>query len=422
MSKFNITNINYISSGPKGTVVNVDFEREPIIRKQHILSEETNISAIEHESEDKVISVSHSNDTKKIIDQIKRLNNERIYKNKTLVVEIQDKETQNTIHEIRASISQVDILPLYDIKDLNIKYNYPKKSPDYTKNKYTTDGKINLYSADMTDDPIGFIHYPENGNSILLTESSKNEMKSENTTLIDNVINKKPSTFYSHRIDQITDNKKYQYSTLSELSVENYSEYLKTHSSLELFEPKYELHNIKNNFIYQIDNNCRENEYHKYENGDIYGNTFRTVKNTLNSLYSMDMTDSNTIQNCREYCGIGICGEFAFLKFYDNIVYTNNSNNTQRDKQMNSNESGKRYPYQKVEILSQLNTSIVEAKHKANVFSVVLKNTKLNNTSKEDRSNELRQKIMKDITNFITDIAKKVCPANTHLFNVEFLD
>ena len=51
MSKFNITNINYISSGPKGTVLNLDFEREPIIRKQHILSEETNISAIKHESE-----------------------------------------------------------------------------------------------------------------------------------------------------------------------------------------------------------------------------------------------------------------------------------------------------------------------------------------------------------------------------------
>ena len=199
------------------------------------------------------------------------------------------------MNEIRASLSQVDILPLYDIKDLNINYNYPKKPPDYTKNKYTTDGKINLYSADMTDDPIGFIHYPENGNSILLTESSKNEMKSENTTLIDNVMNKKQSTFYSHRIDEITDNKKYQYPPLSELSVENYAEYLKTHSSLELFEPKYELHNIKNNFIYQIDNNGSKNEYHKYENGDIYGKTFRAAKNTLNSLYSMDMTDSNTI-------------------------------------------------------------------------------------------------------------------------------
>ena len=68
MSKFNITNINYISSGPKGTVLNLDFEREPIIRKQHILSEETNISAIKHESENKIISISHSNDTKKIID------------------------------------------------------------------------------------------------------------------------------------------------------------------------------------------------------------------------------------------------------------------------------------------------------------------------------------------------------------------
>ena len=45
------------------------------------------------------------------------------------------------MNEIRASLSQVDILPLYDIKDLNIKYNYVIKSPDYTSNKYTTDGK-----------------------------------------------------------------------------------------------------------------------------------------------------------------------------------------------------------------------------------------------------------------------------------------
>ena len=45
---------------------------------------------------------------------------------------------------------------------------------------------------------------------------------------------------------------------------------------------------------------------------------------------------------------------------------------------MNSNETGKRYPYQKIEIISQFNNSVAKAKHKANIFSVVLKNTKLN--------------------------------------------
>ena len=32
------------------------------------------------------------------------------------------------------------------------------------------------------------------------------------------------------------------------------------------------------------------------------------------------------------------------------------------------------------------------------------------------------KKIMKDITNSIKDITRNLCPANTHLFNVEFED
>ena len=71
----------------------------------------------------------------------------------------------------------------------------------------------------MNTDPIGFINFNQNGNAILLTDSTTNEIKSENTTLIDNVKEKKSGTFYSHRIDDITENKKYQYSPLNELSV-----------------------------------------------------------------------------------------------------------------------------------------------------------------------------------------------------------
>ena len=89
---------------------------------------------------------------------------------------------------------------------------------------------------------------------------------------------------------------------------------------------------------------------------------------------------------------------------------------------MNSNETGKRYPYQKIEIISQFNNSVAKAKHKANIFSVVLKNTKLNTKTGDESLNALKEKIMKDITNSIKDITRNLCPANTHLFNVEFVD
>ena len=421
MSKFNIKNINYVSSGPKGTVLNIDFERKPIIKRQRILSEENDKYTVNCEHDNKNIRISDVNDTVEISKQIDRLNNERIFKNKTMVVEIKNSQTWNTMNDIKSSQTTIPITPIYDIKDLNIKYDYAKPlNLDHTQNRYTTDGCLNVYSAEMNTDPIGFINFNQNGNAILLTESTSNEIKSENTTLIDNVKEKKSGTFYSHRIDDITENKKYQYSPLNELSVQNYSEYLRNHNSIELFEPKYELHNIKNNYIYQINNNS--NEYSNYENGDIYGNTFRTTKNTLNSLYSMEMTDSNNIKNCREYCGIGMCGEFVFLKFYDNVDYTCNSDPGSRDKQMNSNETGKRYPYQKIEIISQFNNSVAKAKHKANIFSVVLKNTKLNTKTGDESLNALKNKIMKDITNSIKDITRNLCPANTHLFNVEFVD
>ena len=103
MSKFNIKNINYVSSGPKGTVLNIDFERKRIIKRQHILSEENDKYTVNCEHDNKNIRISDVNDTVEISKQIDRLNNERIFTNKTMVVEIKNSQTWNTMNDIKSA-------------------------------------------------------------------------------------------------------------------------------------------------------------------------------------------------------------------------------------------------------------------------------------------------------------------------------
>ena len=49
------------------------------------------------------------------------------------------------------------------------------------------------------------------------------------------------------------------------------------------------------------------------------------AKNTYDSSYSMNVLstegDARCLSSAREYCGIDVCGNKVFLKFYDNVDY-----------------------------------------------------------------------------------------------------
>ena len=62
------------------------------------------------------------------------------------------------------------------------------------------------------------------------------------------------------------------------------------------------------------------NEFNDFDNGDVHADIFQT-KNAYNAYYSMDMDNISSINNCREYCGIGKFCNNLYLKYYDNINY-----------------------------------------------------------------------------------------------------
>ncbi len=88
--------------------------------------------------------------------------------------------------------------------------------------------------------------------------------------------------------------------------------------------------------------------------------------------------------------------------------------------------AGQRYkygdtkPYQKVEFFIPVSSNKTYY-HKSNLFSIKLHST---NLVEDDNAslNEIRRKIKKDINNGIRSLVDSICPANTQLFNIYYLD
>jgi len=137
----------------------------------------------------------------------------------------------------------------------------------------------------------------------------------------------------------------------------------------------------------------------------------------------MDMPDGNTLTNSRQYCGIGTCADKMYLKYYDNVEYTSlcslyDENNIISNYVMDGKQ--KKYSYQKIETVESINRFKSNIKHKSNLYSVALRNTGLNTQYEDSKTNEKIEKLKNDIKNNIRDIAKKMCPVETQLFDIYF--
>ena len=78
------------------------------------------------------------------------------------------------------------------------------------------------------------------------------------------------------------------------------------------------------------------------------------AKNTYDSLYSMNVLstegDARCLSSAREYCGIDVCGNKVFLKFYDNVNYefelpSTSKKNYSDLEHIATSEVVNRYPY-----------------------------------------------------------------------------
>jgi len=382
MAVLNLDSINYMSAGSKGVTFNIDYRNDDTeMREQMFVLENKHKSGI-------------------------TTNN----------------ETEGSFSPIE---SKVNVSPMYDIMDLVVKSS-GKKPPlfsrhiDHSRNKDIDidDGHVDVFSAKLDKQPIGFTNYTD-GNCYMLTESTTNDPRVKRTTLENGIKNMDMNEFYGY---EVSDLKTHVVLYPSVEDIPSRAELIRSgiDNAEKCFEMKVDVKDVKSNYFQTIDQNT---ECHPFENGDIYG-TIRRTKNAYNAMYSMEMPDENTLKSCRDYCGIGSCGSRLYLKYYDNQDYeltpTGNDIGTAKEKIAEPSMSG--YPFQKVEVVDELDYLTSDAKHKSSIFSVRIRNTALGDGSGGISDTGIKQKLRKDIANTVRTLVEQTCPANTTLFDVYFED
>lgn len=307
--------------------------------------------------------------------------------------------------------------PLYLINDICIKSSVKKpENLQKISSKKTSDDFVDIYAPVISDE---FVYMCQYGTYTLAlthrTTNGPNYLQTNLATLNNELSNSIDNTIYSWEINsqQI---KTYLYNTKDTLNDKN-SEELSNY-----FKPKYNLVGLKYNYILEIPNVLDYNVYNDYESGDIQGD-FVQAKNQYDAKYSINMPSISSIQNARDYIGIDVCGNQPYLKFYDNVNYNTSLNIQTKTNNFDdiqsvgiSEDSYKVYPFQKIETFDYINRFRNVSKHKSPLYSLKINKTGLSYIKDSDA----RIKIKKEITNNIREITKKLCPAQTQLFNVYF--
>lgn len=239
-------------------------------------------------------------------------------------------EFETDINNVKNNLLQNDInrvmLPLYDIKDLSIKSENKKKAMNrlHGTNKY-----VDIYAPTIYKNPIKFCQ--ANGFSYMLLDTTRDTPQSLNIYLNDN----NDESYYMQINSRFL--KTYAYSSLAALNSQalkleqidtpcnTYAEFFKATDQqnvktalTQLFQPKINYSNLIYNYILDFDQN---NTYLDYDNGDIYAKNINIAKNIYNSVYTIDIPNSDTINNTREYCNIGSMNNTVFLTYIDDIKY-----------------------------------------------------------------------------------------------------
>lgn len=189
-----------------------------------------------------------------------------------------------------------------------------------------------------------------------------------------------------------------------------------------IFEPKRNLRGIAYNYLLETQNNGVVAEY---DSGEIDACILPT-KNSLDSMYSMNMPNLDQLSGCREYVQVNQCANMIYLKFYDNVSYSKQSsvsNNGVEDIDVARSGTVK-YPYQKIEILEK-NMFTSKRKHKSNLFSIRISDIpefddRSMSESEDGMEKDIKTRIKKDIQTAVYEITKNVCPTNTQFFKLYF--
>lgn len=196
-----------------------------------------------------------------------------------------------------------------------------------------------------------------------------------------------------------------------------------------IFDVKTNLSGIQYNYIYELPLDLR---YSYYDDGVTIGDLL-VGKNAYDSSYSMDVTQSGEgklmLNHARQYAGIEYCSNSIFLKYYDNLKYTETARVNTGVSNLNGDEivevktsktimDDDYCKYQHVETIKNVNRFSTNLQHKSSLYSLELVDTGLNDNA--DIVESVKAKLRQDVKNNIRTIAEKVCPATTQLFEIYF--
>lgn len=304
------------------------------------------------------------------------------------------KDNKNNLFSLFNTKNDIIVHNLYDIKDICIRSDI--------KNN---DTNFEIYAPDISSNVIGIAQFKNF--TYCLTDGMKTTPSYVTTNLIENRDKTKGNIRSTDYVKNITNQPIYTY--LYQLS----SQFSPDISS------NYNIYNmidgIEYNYIIELQNN---HQYNDFENGEVNGDVF-TTKNAYDALYSMNMKSLTNINNCRQYVGLGICGDQVFLKYVDDVNYIGNktSNKIIVDKIKKT-----KYAFEKVETIDSINRFDDVSKHRSNMFSLKIHNLGLDELDVSDKMSALKKQIKMDIDNNIEDLVKNVCPIHTQLFNVEYVN
>ena len=201
-----------------------------------------------------------------------------------------------------------------------------------------------------------------------------------------------------------------------------------------LFKPVYNCQNVKHNYIFEIPLRTPENIDNAYSIACINADMIM-AKNAYDDLYNVNTDSGKNFNRIRDYKTISTTGQKIFLTYFDDRQYQGTGgalSSTYEDydagfpQNVNESEneiaeSEQQRDYMKIECIDAINRFTSTTMHKANLYStrVYGLNALLDDKKYDsDMTDTYRNNIKYDIKNSIKRIVKNFMPAHTQYFDV----
>lgn len=199
-----------------------------------------------------------------------------------------------------------------------------------------------------------------------------------------------------------------------------------------LFKPVYNFTNIDHNYIVEVPLLNPESIDNQYHFGIVNADMIM-AKNVYDDIYDTNVSSVGDFRRVRSYQTINTGGDKLFLTYFDDREYVPQEKDkrfekTYKDYDLSGTEDVPEYDdtpskhrdYMKIECIDAINRFVSTTLHKANLYSTKVYGLDelLKDKKYDSPGDEYRQSIKKDIQNSIRRIVTNFVPAHTQYYDV----